>query len=101
MAQAEIAAAEAYPMRAIQSALDFHLRTAKPRTNYCACHAPVIAIPVDGVIVGYRAAHAYAEDFFQPLLWIQPSMRIARVARYYAETSFPPRNKARLQKVIP
>ena len=69
MAQAEIAAAEAYPMRAIQSSLDFHLRTAKTRTTFFAWHAPVISIPADGVIVGYRAAHAYAEDFFQPLLW--------------------------------
>ena len=100
MAQAEIPAAEAYPMRAIQSSLDFHLRTAKTRTNFFAWHAPVISIPADGVIVGYRASHAYAEDFFQPLLWIQPSMRIARVARCDAETSFPLRNKARLQKVI-
>src|SRR3982074_3427976 len=96
MAQAEIAAAEAYPMRATPSSLDFHLRTAKTRTNFFAWHAPVIAIPADGVIVGYRAAHAYAEDFFQPLLWIQPSMRIARGAGYYAEELFPRRNQARL-----
>src|ERR1700716_2125471 len=31
---------------------------------------------------------------------IQPSMRIARVARCYAEAFFPLRKKARLQKVI-
>src|SRR3981081_3702281 len=40
MAQAEIAAAEAYPMRAIQSPLDFHLRTAKTRPNFFAATKP-------------------------------------------------------------
>jgi hypothetical protein len=87
-------------MRAIQSSLDFHLRTPQPSADFFACHAPVMAIPADGVIVGHRASYAHAEDFFQPLFWIQPSMRIARVASCYAEALFPLRKKARFQKVI-
>src|ERR1700730_15736158 len=100
MAQAEIAAAEAYPMRAIQASLDFHLRTPQPRTDFFAWHSPVMAIPADGVIVGHRASYAHAEDFLEALASIQPSMRIARVARCYREALFPLRKKAGLQKVI-
>src|ERR1700737_1717135 len=87
-------------MRAIQSSLDFHLRTAKTRTDFFAWHAPVISIPAHGVIRGLRASPPRAEDFFQPLFWSQAAMRIARVARCYAAALFPLRNKARLQKVI-
>jgi hypothetical protein len=47
-------------VRAIQSSLDFHLRTAKTRADFFAWHAPAVAIPADGVIVGYLPSHAYA-----------------------------------------
>jgi hypothetical protein len=84
----------------IQTPFDFHLRTPQSRADFFAWHAPVISIPADGVIVGHRASHVHAEDFLQALSSIQPSMRIARVARCYAEAFFPLRKKARLQKVI-
>ena len=60
MAQAEIAAAEAKPVRAIQTPFDFHLRSAKTRAHFFALHAPAGAIPADAVIVGYPATHAHA-----------------------------------------
>ena len=60
----------------------------------------MISIPADGVIVAHRASHPHAKDFLQALSSIQPSMRIARVARCYAEALFPLRKKVRLQKVI-
>jgi hypothetical protein len=98
--QAEIAAAEAQPVGAIQTPFDFHLRPSQPGTNFLAWHAPVISIPAHGVIVGYRASHAHAEDFLQTLASFQGSMGIARVARRYYKTLFPLRKKAGLQKVI-
>src|ERR1700737_4534609 len=87
-------------MGAIQTPFDFHLRPPQSRADFFAWHAPVMSIPADGVIVGHRASDPHAKDFLQALSAIQPSMRIARVARCYAETSFPLRNKARLQKVV-
>src|SRR6202011_1860363 len=87
-------------MGAIQTPFDFHLRTPQSRADFFAWHAPVISIPADGVIVGHRASYPHAEDFLQALSSIQPAMRIARVARCYAEALFPLRKKARLQKVI-
>jgi hypothetical protein len=69
MAQAEIAAAEAQPVRAIQSSFDFHLRAAKTRAHFFTWHAPARSIPADGVIVGYLATHAHAEHFLQSLFW--------------------------------
>jgi len=39
-------------VRAIQSSFDFHLRTPKTRAHFFAWHAPAVAIPADGVIVG-------------------------------------------------
>ncbi len=57
-------------MRAIQTSFDFHLRSTKTRADFFAGHAPAIAIPADGVIVGDLATHAHAENFLQPLFWI-------------------------------
>ena len=87
-------------MRTIQSSLDFHLRTPQTRADFFAWHAPMMAIPADGVIVGHRASYAHAEDFLEALAAIQSSMRIARVARCYREALFPLRKKACLQKLI-
>jgi hypothetical protein len=53
-------------VRAIQSSLDFHLRTAKTRADFFAWHAPAVAIPADGVIVGDLALHAHAIYVSQP-----------------------------------
>jgi hypothetical protein len=50
-------------VRTIQSSFDFHLRTPKTRADFFAWHAPAVAIPADGVIVGYLATHAHAENF--------------------------------------
>ena len=60
MVQAEIAAAEAQPVGAIQTPFDFHLRTPQSRADFFAWHAPVMSIPADGVIVGDLALHAHA-----------------------------------------
>jgi len=57
-------------VRAIQAPFDFHLRTPKTRAHFFAWHAPAGSIPADGVIIGYLATHAHAENFLQPLFWI-------------------------------
>jgi len=68
MAQAEIPAAEAYPMRAIQSSLDFHLRTAQPRTQVLfrgvvLCET---CIETAGGIIDYRNQLTSRPALFQP-----------------------------------
>jgi hypothetical protein len=68
-------------VRAIQTSFDFHLRSTKTRADFFAWHAPALAIPADGMIVGYLTTHAHAENFLQPLFWIQPAMCIARFHR--------------------
>ena len=59
MAQAKIAAAEAQPVRAVQSSFDFEMRSAKARAHFFAWHAAAVAIPGDAVIVGHLATHAH------------------------------------------
>jgi hypothetical protein len=83
-------------VRAVQSSFDFRLRTPQTRADFFAWHAPAVAIPADRVIVGYLAPHAHAENSLQPLVWIQPSMGIARPARCHRETLFPRRKKTHL-----
>lgn len=60
VAQAQVAAAKAQPVRAIQSSFDFHLRSTKPRADFLPGHAPALAIPTDGVIIGDLASHPQA-----------------------------------------
>jgi len=83
-------------VRTIQSSFDFHLRTPQTRADFFTWHAPAVAIPADGVIVGYLAPHAHAENFLQPLVSIQPSVRVVRPARCHRETLFPLRKKTHL-----
>jgi hypothetical protein len=60
MGQAEITAAEAQPVRPIQPAFNFHLRTPKTGTHFFAWHAPASSIPTDGMIFRHLARYPHA-----------------------------------------
>jgi hypothetical protein len=60
VAQAEIPAPEAQPVRAVQTPFDFHLRTPKTRADFFTWHAPADSIPADRVIVRHLAGRAHA-----------------------------------------
>ena len=77
MAQAERAAPEAQPVRAIQSPFDFHLRSAQTRADFFPWHAPAVSLPADGVIIRHLARDAHTQDFFQAVFSPQPPMGIA------------------------
>jgi hypothetical protein len=100
VAQAEIAVAEAQPVRAIQTPFDFHLRSTKPRADFLPGHAPAVSVPADGVILCHLAGYAHTQDFFQAMFSPQPPMGIAWMARCHREALLPFRKKARFQKVI-
>ena len=87
-------------MRAIQSPFDFHLRSTKPCADFFPGHPPAISIPTHGVIVGYLARGAHAQDFFQTLFAPQPSMCIAGMTCYHRKTPLPLRKKTYFQKAI-
>ena len=67
MAQAQIAVPETQPVRAVQSAFNFDLRTTEPGTDFFPRHAPAVSVPADGVVLSHSAGHAHTQDFFQVL----------------------------------
>jgi hypothetical protein len=98
--QAQIAAAEAQPVRSIQTPFDFHLRSTQPRTDFFPWYPPTVAVPTDGVIVGHLARDAHAQNLLQALFSSQPAMRIACMAWHHRETPLPLRQEAGFQEVI-
>src|SRR5271165_3917404 len=91
---------EAQPVRTVQPPFDFHLCSTKPSTDFFPWHSPAVAVPAYGVIVGYLARHAHAQDFFQAVFAPQPPMRITGITRCHRKTLLPFRKKVPLQKVI-